>query len=89
MLYDHRWVRTVRDQKKFSFIEVNDGSSLGGIQAVAESGIESYGEVVTHPHTEKTSFGDPHRFGEYCGGNLSNWVEYSELNESCCDEAIS
>ena len=42
----YRWVRkTVRDQKKFSFIEVNDGSSLSGIQAVAESAIESYGEV--------------------------------------------
>ena len=38
-------MRTVRDQKKFSFIEVNDGSSLSGIQAVAESAIESYGEV--------------------------------------------
>lgn len=40
-----RWVRTVRDQKKFSFIEINDGSSLTGIQAVAESDIDSYGEV--------------------------------------------
>lgn len=45
LLHDYRWVRTIRDQKKFSFIEVNDGSSLGGIQAVAESAIESYGEV--------------------------------------------
>jgi asparaginyl-tRNA synthetase len=26
------WVRTVRDQKKFAFIEVNDGSSLTGCQ---------------------------------------------------------
>jgi len=39
------WVRTVRDQKKFAFIEINDGSSLTGIQAVAESEIDSYGEV--------------------------------------------
>jgi asparaginyl-tRNA synthetase len=35
------WVRTVRDQKKFSFIEVNDGSSLTGIQCVAEADIAS------------------------------------------------
>ena len=39
------WVRTVRDQKKFSFIEINDGSTLTGIQAVAVSDIESYSEV--------------------------------------------
>mmetsp|Transcript_37791 Transcript_37791/g.61243 ORF Transcript_37791/g.61243 Transcript_37791/m.61243 type:complete len:591 (+) Transcript_37791:68-1840(+) len=29
------WVRTVRDQKSFSFIEVNDGSCLASIQVVA------------------------------------------------------
>ena len=39
------WVRTVRDQKKFSFIEINDGSTLIGIQAVALAEIESYGEL--------------------------------------------
>lgn len=39
------WVRTVRDQKKFSFIEVNDGSSLQGLQVVAEAEIPSYAEV--------------------------------------------
>lgn len=40
------WVRTVRDQKKFSFIEINDGSSLSGIQIVAESNIDTYSEVL-------------------------------------------
>lgn len=39
------WVRTVRDQKKFAFIEVNDGSSLSGIQTVAESEISTFGAV--------------------------------------------
>lgn len=39
------WVRTVRDQKKFSFIEINDGSTLTGIQAVAASDIETYSEI--------------------------------------------
>lgn len=39
------WVRTVRDQKKFSFIEINDGSTLTGIQAVAEADIDTYGEI--------------------------------------------
>ena len=39
------WVRTVRDQKKFSFIEINDGSTLSGIQAVAQSEIPTYKTV--------------------------------------------
>lgn len=39
------WVRTVRDQKKFSFIEINDGSTLKGIQAVAGSEIPTYDAV--------------------------------------------
>ena len=39
------WVRTVRDQKQFSFIEINDGSSLTSIQAIAESEIETYKNI--------------------------------------------
>ena len=39
------WVRTVRAQKAFSFLEVNDGSSLGGLQVVAPSEMASYGVV--------------------------------------------
>jgi asparaginyl-tRNA synthetase len=35
----------VRDQKKFSFIEINDGSTLTGIQAVAEAEIDTYSEI--------------------------------------------
>ncbi len=33
------WVRTVRDQKSFAFIEINDGSCLKNLQVVAEGGI--------------------------------------------------
>ena len=39
------WVRTIRDQKKFSFIEINDGSSLKGLQAVVLDDCPSYDEV--------------------------------------------
>eukprot|EP01038_Epipyxis_sp_PR26KG_P016026 gene16026-21752_t len=39
------WIRTIRDQKKFTFIEVNDGSSLSGLQSIADSDLDSYGEV--------------------------------------------
>lgn len=31
------WVRSVRDQKKFAFIVVNDGSSVNGLQVVYEA----------------------------------------------------
>ncbi|MGK0189141.1 MAG: asparaginyl-tRNA synthetase [Verrucomicrobiales bacterium] len=33
------WVRTRRDSKAFSFVEVNDGTSLKGIQAIIDVGI--------------------------------------------------
>lgn len=49
------WVRTLRDQKKFSFIEVNDGSTILNLQAIAESDIPSY-EKVTNITTGMTSF---------------------------------
>jgi len=39
------WVRTRRDAKGFSFIELNDGSSLAGIQVVADAGIPGYEHI--------------------------------------------
>lgn len=39
------WVRTIRDQKRFSFVEVNDGSALSALQVVADADIPSYSEV--------------------------------------------
>jgi asparaginyl-tRNA synthetase len=39
------WVRTRRDSKGFSFIEVNDGSSLKNIQVVAEEKLPNYPEI--------------------------------------------
>ena len=40
------WVRTVRDQKKFSFIEVNDGSNYTGIQVVINEEFPKYKSVI-------------------------------------------
>ncbi len=43
------WVRTRRDSKGgFSFLELNDGSSLGNIQVVAPSGLPNYESEVKH-----------------------------------------
>lgn len=39
------WVRTRRDSKEFSFIEVNDGSCLKNIQIIAPSSLPNYDEI--------------------------------------------
>ena len=39
------WVRTRRDAKGLSFLELNDGSCLGSIQVIAEAGLGNYAEV--------------------------------------------
>ncbi len=33
------WVRTVRDQKNFAFIDLNDGSTLSGLQIIVDASI--------------------------------------------------
>lgn len=40
------WVRTKRDSKAFSFIELNDGSCLANLQIVADATLPEYGESV-------------------------------------------
>lgn len=39
------WVRTSRDFKDFSFIELNDGSCLGNVQVIAQSVLPNYEQV--------------------------------------------
>lgn len=39
------WVRTRRDSKDFSFLEVNDGSCLANIQAVVDSAAEGFESI--------------------------------------------
>jgi asparaginyl-tRNA synthetase len=39
------WVRTRRDSKDFSFIELNDGSSLRNLQVIAKNSLPNYAEV--------------------------------------------
>jgi asparaginyl-tRNA synthetase len=45
------WVRTKREQKEFSFVEVNDGSSLAGLQVVVNQDLSGYGDVVRQMNT--------------------------------------
>ncbi|HEY9736928.1 MAG TPA: asparagine--tRNA ligase [Trichocoleus sp.] len=40
------WVRTKRDAKGFTFVDVNDGSSMNGLQVVIAETVPGYGETV-------------------------------------------
>lgn len=39
------WVKTVRDQKKFAFIDINDGSCLRNLQCVIESSQDDFRKI--------------------------------------------
>lgn len=39
------WVRTRRDSKDFSFLEINDGSCLSNIQCIADAAIPGYANI--------------------------------------------
>ncbi|MCU0567689.1 MAG: asparagine--tRNA ligase [Oculatellaceae cyanobacterium Prado106] len=45
------WVRTKREQKGFSFIEVNDGSSLAGLQVVMHQDLPDYADIIRKLNT--------------------------------------
>jgi asparaginyl-tRNA synthetase len=45
------WVRTKREQKDFSFIEVNDGSSMAGLQVVINQDVPGYEETIKRLNT--------------------------------------
>ncbi|MGL6338781.1 MAG: asparagine--tRNA ligase [Waterburya sp.] len=40
------WIRTKRELKGFAFVEVNDGSSLTGLQAVLDANLPNYEELL-------------------------------------------
>ena len=40
------WVRTKREQKEFSFVEVNDGSSMAGLQVVVQQTLPDYASTI-------------------------------------------
>ncbi|MBF0450313.1 MAG: asparagine--tRNA ligase [Candidatus Magnetomorum sp.] len=39
------WIRTKRDSKEFSFIEINDGSSLKNLQVLADAALKNYDDI--------------------------------------------
>ncbi|MEI8365287.1 MAG: asparagine--tRNA ligase [Parachlamydiaceae bacterium] len=45
------WVRTVRNQKTFAFVEINDGSTLSNFQVVATPDLPNYEKIVSQLST--------------------------------------
>lgn len=45
------WIRTIRNQKSFTFIEVNDGSTLSNLQIIATPEIPDYEKLITRIST--------------------------------------
>lgn len=45
------WVRTVRNQKTFSFIEINDGSTFSNFQIVANADLPNYNLILAQLST--------------------------------------
>lgn len=39
------WVRTIRAQKQLSFVQINDGSNLAGIQTIVDPGTAGYDHI--------------------------------------------
>lgn len=45
------WVRTARELKEFTFVEVNDGSSLANLQVVLDNSLANYKELIEQINT--------------------------------------
>ncbi len=45
------WVRTKRELKEFSFVEINDGSSLANLQVIINSNLPHYNEKIKKINT--------------------------------------
>ena len=40
------WVKTIRKQKTFAFLELNDGSSLGNLQVIMQDDLSNYNDIL-------------------------------------------
>ncbi len=45
------WVRTVRNQKTFAFIELNDGSTLSNLQAIVDAKLPDFDKIINQIST--------------------------------------
>ena len=40
------WIRTRRDAKEFSFVEINDGSCIGNMQCIVDAGTDAHQQLA-------------------------------------------
>lgn len=45
------WVRTIREQKTFAFMEVNDGSQISNLQVIIDSSLPNFSEICSKATT--------------------------------------
>jgi asparaginyl-tRNA synthetase len=45
------WIRTVRNQKTFTFVEVNDGSTLSNFQVILTPEVSGYDKLLAQLST--------------------------------------
>lgn len=45
------WVRTAREQKTFTFVEVNDGSTVSNLQVILDDSLPNYSDLVKQTTT--------------------------------------
>ena len=45
------WVKTKRELKAFSFIEISDGSSMNGVQVIIDKDLEGYDDILKQLNT--------------------------------------
>ena len=52
------WVRTKRDSKDFSFIEVNDGSCLKNMQIIVDNTTDNYQDIKFSKSISNNQYGN-------------------------------
>ncbi len=81
------WIRTMRDQKSFAFIELNDGSTLANLQVIAESSLSGYADLLPQM-TTGASVSITGTLVESPGKNQALEVKASEIHIlGLCDSA--
>ena len=74
----YAWVRTVRDQKSFAFVEVNDGSTFGNLQIIFDAKIPGF-ETTMNKLTTGASIRAKGNLVQSPGKNQSLELQASEI----------
>lgn len=79
------WIRTVRNQKSFAFIEINDGSTLSNLQVIVDAMLPSYAELMPQL-TTGTSLSVFGKLVESPGKNQTLELRANQIHVyGCCD----